>query len=351
MIRKKFITFLFVGLCLFVAQAQERWSKDKAEKWYAAHDWICGADFIPSSAINQLEMWQAETFDSKTIDRELGYAESIGMNAMRVYLHSIAYKEDPKGFKKRVDQYLAIADKHGIQTIFVIFDDVWGKMPKAGRQPEPKPGVHNSGWVQDPGNPASSEEQNFPELEKYVTDVIATFKDDKRVLLWDLYNEPGNDGKGNASLPLLKNVFKWARAVNPSQPLSAGLWKWDLEELNAFQALHSDIITYHDYESPEWHQRVIQLLKSHGRPMICTEYMARTRNSRFANILPMLKQEHIGAINWGLVNGKTNTIYAWDTPISSGEEPIEWFHDIFRKDGTPYRKDEANLIKKLTSEK
>jgi hypothetical protein len=84
--------------------------------------------------------------------------------------------------------------------------------------------------------------------------------------------------------------------------------------------------------------------------MICTEYMARTRNNTFANTLPLLQENNIGAINWGLVNGKTNTIYAWDTPIERGDEPVQWFHDVFRKDGTPYRQDEANLIKKLNSE-
>ncbi|UGU14912.1 cellulase family glycosylhydrolase [Sinomicrobium kalidii] len=341
---------LFFSIVFAGAQQQaERWSVQKAQEWYEQHAWINGANFIPSNAINQLEMWQEDTFSPEIIDRELGYAESIGMNAMRVYLHSLAYKADPEGFRDRVEKYLDIADKHGIKTMFVIFDDVWGKTPKIGRQPEPETGTHNSGWMQDPGNPASKEEKNFPELEKYVKDIMTTFKDDDRILLWDLYNEPGNDGKGNESLPLLKNVFKWAREVNPSQPVSAGLWSWGLKDLNAFQALHSDIITYHSYDDPEAHKRVLEVLKSHGRPMICTEYMARTRNSRFANIMPMLKEENIGAINWGLVNGKTNTIYAWNTPIKSGEEPVEWFHDIFRKDGTPYRQDEAELIKKLNN--
>tara|TARA_R110002020_G_scaffold259768_2_gene473704 strand:- start:36527 stop:37576 length:1050 start_codon:yes stop_codon:yes gene_type:complete len=344
---------LFTALILLLAfsglTAQEKWSTEKAEQWYAKHDWISGANFIPSTAINQLEMWQEDTFDPETIDRELGYAEGIGFNTMRVYLHSLAYKADKEGFKARMDKYLEIANSHRISTIFVIFDDVWDANPKIGKQRAPKPGTHNSGWMQDPGYPASKDEANFDELGVYVKDIIKTFANDDRILLWDLYNEPGNNNKRNESLPLLKKVFAWAREAGPSQPISAGLWAWDLKDLNAFQALNSDIITYHDYEGPEWHKRVIELLQSHGRPMICTEYMARTRDSRFSNILPMLKKENIGAINWGLVNGKTNTIYAWDTPIKNGE-PIEWFHDVFRKDGTPYRQDEADLIKKLNEE-
>lgn len=358
---KKTLAFLLIlvsGIGISNAQhsgtvliSGEKWTADKANTWYGGQQWMVGANFLPSTAINQLEMWQADSFDPQTIARELGWAAKAGMNTMRVYLHSMAWKQDPRGFKKRVDQYLGIADKHRIKTIFVFFDDCWNKVAKPGKQPAPKPGIHNSGWVQDPGQPMSADASLFPDLEKYVKDMLGSFGKDKRVLLWDLYNEPGNSDKGNESLPLLKKVFSWARAVNPEQPVTSGIWKWDLEELNAFQIQNSDVITYHDYEDPEWHLRVIQMLKTHGRPLICTEYMARTRNSRFSTILPMLKKENIAAINWGLVSGKSNTIYAWDTPLPGGEQPIEWFHDIFKKDGSPYRQDETDLIKALTSHK
>ncbi|MBZ9731234.1 cellulase family glycosylhydrolase [Salegentibacter sp. JZCK2] len=348
--KKIILTSLIVVIALGSLNAQDRWSREKAQEWYNQHDWLTGANFNPSTAINQLEMWQKDTFDPETIDRELGYAAEIGFNTMRVYLHSLAYKADKEGFKSRMEEYLKIANSHNIKTMFVFFDDVWDANPEIGKQPEPKPGTHNSGWVQDPGYPESVEMADSEELEAYVKDILNTFGDDDRVVLWDLYNEPGNNDKGNESMALLKNVFKWAREVNPSQPLSVGLWKWDLKDLNTYQALNSDIITYHSYDEPQAHNRIIELLKTHGRPMICTEYMARTRNNTFNNTLPMLKEENIGAINWGLVNGKSNTIYAWNTPIESGEEPVEWFHDIFRKDGTPYRQDEVDLIKKLNSE-
>lgn len=332
-----------------VAQIAGKWSLEKADLWQKDHPWVNGANFIPSSAINQLEMWQASSFDPQTIDRELGWAAGIGFNTMRVYLHSLAYKQDPAGFKSRINQYLSIADKHKIKTIFVFFDDCWNKIGIIGKQPAPKPGIHNSGWVQDPGDPNYKETENFPALETYVKDVLGHFSRDKRILLWDLYNEPGNSGKLESSLPLLTRVFEWARQVNPEQPLSVGLWRWDFEKLNTFQVLNSDIITYHDYEAAEWHKRVLQVLKTHGRPMICTEYMARTNNSTFANTMPILQKENIGAINWGLVAGKTNTIYAWDKPIKDGAQPELWFHDIFWPDGRPYRKEETDLIKKLNN--
>ncbi len=342
---------ILLTLIFFTLHAQTikrgPWPAEKANAWYNAHKWISGSDYIPSTAINQLEMWQADTFDATTIDRELGYAESIGFNTMRVFLHSVAWKEDRQGFKKRINEFLAIANKHHIQPLFVFFDDCWNKVPIAGKQPNPKPGIHNSGWVQDPGQPASEDSTIYPVLKEYVKDVLTTFAHDKRILFWDLYNEPGNSNKGSKSLPLLKKVFEWAREVNPDQPVSAGVWAWDLEELNIFQITNSDVITYHDYFPAPEHLKTVQFLKMSGRPVICTEYMARLRNSRFETVMPMLKKEKVGAINWGFVSGKTNTIYAWDSPIPDGSEPKVWFHDIFRKDGSPYRQSEVDLIKKL----
>lgn len=324
------------------------WTKERATEWYASKGWLRGCDFVPSTAINQLEMWQAETFDTLTIDRELGWAESIGMNVMRVYLHHAAWETDAEGFKNRMDRYLSIADRHGIETLFVIFDDCWNPTYQPGKQPDPRPGVHNSGWVRDPGDLLFSDPGLMGTLERYVKDVLARFAGDKRIVLWDLYNEPGNSGYGNRSLPLLKNVFCWAREVNPSQPLSAGVWNKELTDLNAFQLANSDMITYHNYQNDTLHRECIDTLRGYGRPLLCTEYMARKHNSRFDNIMPMLKRENIAAINWGLVEGKTNTRYAWDEPISDGSEPKVWFHEIFRKDGKPYRPEEVRLIRSLT---
>ena len=346
------ILFLFVSANALHAQ-QERavWSKEKASEWYAAKGWLRGSNFIPSTAINQLEMWQKESFDSATIDRELGYAEGIGFNAMRVFLHHVAWQVDHEGFKQRMNTYLSIADKHHIGTIFVFFDDCWNDHYKAGPQPAPKTGVHNSGWIRDPGTLYYTEPKLTDTLEMYVKDVLTTFKNDKRILLWDVYNEPGNSGYGNKSVSLLQKVFTWGRQVNPDQPLSAGLWNPDLKDLNKFQLENDDVITYHNYSNEVEHAKVIDSLKKYERPLICTEYMARTRGSLFSNIMPLLKKENVGAINWGLVTGKTNTMYAWDTPMPGGEEPKVWFHDIFRKDGTPYSEDEIKLIKSLTGAK
>ncbi len=325
-----------------------KWTVEKALQWSTANGWLRGSNFNPSTAINQLETWQAESFDTTTIDRELGWAQNIGMNVMRVYLHHLAWQVDPSGFKKRMDTYLNIANKHGIKTVFCIFDDCWNPTYHAGKQPDPKPGVHNSGWVRDPGDLIFTDTTLVKTLENYVKDILTTFKDDPRIAIWDLYNEPGNSGYGNRSMPLLRKVFHWGREVNPSQPLSSGVWNKSLTELNQFQFENSDVITYHNYENPEKHLAVIDSLKVLGRPMVCTEYMARRNNSLFTNIMPMLKANHVGAINWGLVAGKSNTKYAWDEPIADGSEPKLWFHEIFHPDGTPYKQEEVDMIKSLT---
>ena len=351
---KKSIIICLSFCCLLELHAQTArpvWGKTKANEWYARQGWLRGCDFIPSTAINQLEMWQSESFDTATISRELGYAQSIGLNCMRVFLHHLAWQQDPEGFLSRMNQYLVIADRRNIKTIFVFFDDCWNESYHAGRQPDPKPGIHNSGWLRDPGKLFYDDPSLIQVLEKYVKAVLENFKNDNRILLWDLYNEPGNSNYQNKSMTLLKNIFQWSRQINPMQPLSAGVWNPDLRDLNTYQLETSDVISYHNYEDEKAHLKAIDSLRKFGRPLICTEYMARLRNSTFFNIMPMLKKENVAAINWGLVSGKTNTMYAWDTPMPDGAEPKVWFHDIFRPDGRPYSQQEVDFIRSLTGAK
>lgn len=327
-------------------------------------DWVAGCDFIPSNCINQLEMWQAESFDPETIDRELGWAEDLGFNAMRVFLHHLVWEADRDGFVDRINRYLEISSSHGIRTMFVFLDDCWDERATLGQQREPRKGVHNSGWVKDPGilyfGPCGSGCQYAEDttailnvLEPYVKDILTTFKDDERILCWDLYNEPGGgqdpDRYWERSFPLLKDIFRWAREVSPSQPVTAGIWNDRLEEMNVWQAENSDIITYHTYEPLEQHQQLIDKLKVYGKPMICTEYMARTQGSTFQTILPALREQGIGAINWGFVKGKTNTIFPWGSEEGT-EEPELWFHDVLQPDGTPYSEEEVELIKAICKE-
>ncbi|MEI8058559.1 MAG: 1,4-beta-xylanase [Ferruginibacter sp.] len=347
--KKYYLAILLLFATNLIFAQPKIWTAAKANAWYKQQGWLVGADFLPSTAINQLEMWQAETFDTATINKELGWASNLGMNVMRVYLHDLAWKADANGFKKRMNIFLSIAASHKIKILFCIFDDCWNPEPTIGQQPNPKPGVHNSGWVRSPSKTVHNDTTQWNYLHQYITDILTNFKNDKRVLMWDLYNEPANSGYGLSSLALLKKAYEWAWSVRPSQPLSSGVWFMDLPEVNTFQLKNADVITFHNYDDTVSMKLAIDSLQKLGRPVICTEYMARWNNSKFETHLPILKRYHVGAINWGLVSGKSNTIFPWGSKEGS-PEPNPWFHDVFRKDGTPYDVKETELIKKLSEQ-
>lgn len=345
-----------------------RWSEAKAQQWYAAQPWLVGANFLPADAINQLEMWQAATFNIAEIDKELGWAEGLGMNTMRVFLHDQLWQQDAPGFQKRIDTFLTIAAKHHIRPVFVLFDSCWDPEPKLGPQRPPIPGVHNSGWVQGPGTKALEDPSEYPRLKTYVEGVIAAFANDDRILAWDLWNEPDNQGGGNYDdrepkhkkelvAKLLPQVFTWARAAHPSQPLTSGIWAgaaWDepvnLNAVERTQLEESDIISFHNYGWPEDFAARVHQLERYHRPLICTEYMARPMGSTFDTILPLGKQLHVAMINWGFVQGKSQTWIPWDSwkrPYVEEQPPV-WFHDVLYPDGRPYREHEAELLRNLT---
>ena len=343
-----------------------RWSEERAKAWGGEHPWLVGCNFSPSGAINQLEMWQAASFDRQGIDRELGWAESLGFNSLRVFLHSLAWQQDPQGFLDRMDEFLALADKHHIGVLFVFFDSCWHPEPKIGTQPAPKPHVHNSGWVQDPGKAVLQDPAAFEQLKPYVQAVAKRFRNDKRIHGWDVWNEPdnGNDSsygarevkdKGELVAPKLAQVFAWLREVNPSQPLTSGVWKGDwtadakLSPTERVQLENSDVISFHAYGDADALTQRIESLRRYGRPILCTEYMARPAGSTFEPNLGVMKNAGVAAYNWGFVAGKTQTVYPWDSwkKVYTAEPPV-WFHDIFRADGTPYRQEEVDYIRSVT---
>lgn len=347
--------------------AQQRWSAEQANEWYARQPWLVGSNYLPASAINELEMWQKATFDPKRIDRELGWAQGLGMNTMRVFLHDLLWSDDSAGFKSRIDRFLDIAQKHNIKPIFVLFDSCWDPNPKLGPQHKPVPGVHNSGWVQSPGIKALEDPSQYPRLEAYVKGVVAAYANDERVLAWDIWNEPDNgngssyhakDAKSKTDLvlALLPKAFTWAREANPKQPLTSGVWQghWgkdeQVEPMNKLQLELSDIVSFHNYQPAAEFTKKVESLKAYGRPLVCTEYMARGQNSTFEGILPIAKENKIAAINWGFVAGKSQTYYPWDSwkkPYVH-RQPAVWFHDIFRKNGKPYKPEEVAFIRKMT---
>jgi hypothetical protein len=348
----------------------QRWTVERANAWYDAQPWLVGCNFTPSTAVNQLEMWQAETFDPDTIDRELGWAADLGFNLVRVFLHDLVWKDDAAGFRDRIDQFLGIADRHGIRAMPVLFDDCWFPDPKSGPQPAPVPGVHNSRWAQSPGTRIVRDPTRWAPLEHYVKGVVGHFTDDSRVVIWDLYNEPGNYFLPvmsrswthkllrlpplflqhvllpSPTLPLLRETFRWAREADPAQPLTAGVWFLN-RGLNRFQLANSDVLSFHHYGPVGGLEKQIRKLAHHGRPLLCTEFMARTLDSRFETHLPVFRRQRVGCTCWGLVRGRTQTAFSWQDPPGTGEREV-WFHDILWPDGTPFDAAEADAIRRET---
>lgn len=351
-----------------VWQAGDRiqFSPEQANAWYRRQPWLVGANYIPAYAINQLEMWQAETFDTAAIEHELALAAGLGMNTLRVFLHDLLWQQDSSGLKNRINAFLRICARSGIRPMLVLFDSCWNPDAQSGKQPDPVPGVHNSGWVKSPALRHLQDHREIPRLEQYVAGVIRAFRDDPRVLAWDLWNEPDNlddrrNTEGTAHLRdfvtfLLPEVFHWARSAKPLQPLTSGVWAGDNwgtpEKLNAIQQIQlreSDVISFHCYGDSARFEYCIRELKKYNRPLLCTEYLARSMGSTFETFLPIAKREKLAMYNWGLVNGKTQTHLPWDSwqkPYTD-RQPSVWHHDIFTPNGNPYKKEEWQFIRNM----
>jgi hypothetical protein len=347
-----------------------RWSVARAQQWASEQAWLVGCNYLPATAINQIEMWAEASFDPETIDRELDLAEGLGFNTLRVYLHDQSWREGQAGFLDRVDQFLALASGHGMKTLLVLFDDCWHE-PRPGSQPAPRPGVHNSGWARSPGRDRLLDRSTWDELESYVLAVAHRFGEDTRIIGWDVYNEVTNSfmpylmleepgrttaitshravkaQQDTAAIELMTQAFGWLRRSGVSQPLTAGSFSGD-QHLNAILTELSDIISFHHYRDGASLERLIANLSQFGRPLWCTEYLNRRVGCSFASHLPILRAATVGCWNWGLVDGKSQTKYAWTDP-PGGPEPTAWFHDIFHADGSSHDPSEVKLIKRETA--
>ncbi|MEH0152895.1 cellulase family glycosylhydrolase [Limibacter armeniacum] len=368
-----------------------RWSKERINEWYAHQPWLVGCNYYPATAINQIDMWQASTWDPERIDLELTWAESIGMNTLRVYMHDMVWASDEEGLYKRMDQFLGICEQHGIRPWFVFFDDCHFPNPKLGEQPKPVKGYHNSGWMNSPARDmalryaeGTASEEEVAQLKGYVQETIKRFKDDTRILMWELYNEPGRGNGlngdmsakkvkasiGDKSAKLCYDSFVWAREVNPSQPITSTTAGSIGEQNMAINKANADLHSIHTYGPSKAVRGRVNEYKQDGRPVIVSEWLARTNGSTVQDCLPVLKELNVGAVNWGFVSGKSGTIWPWTSRktadgkkkdvykmraegevVNKGEafpEPELWFHDLFRMDGTPYSEEEIKIFRELT---
>lgn len=363
-------SFVLLMLAAPASYARERWTPAQANAWYGGQTWPVGCNFIPSTASNQLEMWQADTFDEATIDRELGYAEGLGFTSVRVFLHDLLWLQDTQSLTKRIDRFLTLAEQHKLSVMLVLFDSCWNPIAKPGKQPEPRPRTHNAGWLQSPSIEVLKNSAAQTHLRPYVEGIVGRFRDDRRILAWDVWNEPGNfDGspwrhaalepknKPELVYPLLGQVFRWARAANPTQPLTSAPWRKPaddpaLPKMDRLQLSESDVLSFHFYGELAGMQKRVTALKKLDRPILCTECVGRRGGGGFDPILGYLQQQKVGAYSWGFVAGKTQTIYpgdSWTKPYTA--EPEVWCCDLLRADGTPHRQDEVDYIRRITGKR
>ncbi|MCU4651438.1 cellulase family glycosylhydrolase [Roseibacterium sp. SDUM158016] len=354
-----------------------RWTEAEAQAWWAKRPWVCGFNYLPSTAVNFLEMWHRDSFDPATIERELGWAAAVGFNAFRINLHYLLWKHDRDGLIDRLDRVMGMAHRAGISTIPVPFDDCGfgGEEPVHGPQPDPVPGVHNSRAVASPGRARLADETEDAQVRAYLTDVLAQFREDPRVLLWDLYNEPGNRmifGREGAaehlpdftgrSLALLRDSFAIARTIGPAQPVTAGAWSTApvgsedpsyQTAADQFALDNSDVVTFHAYLSTPKVAAIIDTLAARRRPMLCTEWMARPVGSRIDDQLALFRARGVGCIQWGLVRGRSQTWLPWPQDLVAAHggstETGEWFHDLLDTDGTAYDPAEIAVLRAVTS--
>jgi len=331
--------------------SDKRWPPEKAWDWYRGQPWPCGFNYVPSNAISYTEMWMAYSFDPALIDRELALAQEVGFNCLRVVLPFVVWEAEPERFRQRLDQFLEISHRRGLRVMPALFDDcAFGTItdPVFGQQPDVIPGWYANGWTPSPGHAMVRDPGTWPRLEKYVKDIISDFKNDPRLWVWDLYNEPGNGNLGLVSLPLVEKVFQWAREIDPSQPLTVGRWD-ETVELNDLTDRLGDIVTFHDYSGPASLEENIAALKSQGRPMICTEWLNRTADSQVAECLPVLRRNGVGAISWGLVLGRTQTHLNWGHRPGD-PDPARWQHDLFHPGHTPYDANELAIFRETIAQ-
>ena len=353
---------------------KEKWSKEKANEWYKSLPWLRGSNFIGSDCANRFDMWQS--YDSEkhleTADRELALAKDIGFNTIRIWLIFEAWLGEPEFFMDILEKYIALADKHGQYVMPVLtseedlprgeFSDFVPK--KIGKQ-DYALGYHQGRF------PLSEEEKQKKEYHyaqspilrdkfwEMIKNVVTKYAHDKRIVCWNVYNEPGIT-LGQDSIPILETMFETVRACDPEQPVTADVWRSPLndklrspEEERALEL--SDIISFHSYSKLPKFCNTVDQLRMYGRPMICTEWLHRINHNNVYDIYPLMYMLGIGNLCWGFVVGKTQTNEPWDVMWEQYYDPecqvdydfTKWQHDLFRPNLRPYDPHEIEIIKQF----
>ena len=342
-----------------------RWSEEKAWDWYNRKPWIRGCNYRASDCINWIEQWQELDFDKKmqTFDRELKLAADIGFNSIRTLLSFEVWDQQHDGFMDRLEQFLTLAASHGISVMPIFGNDCC--VPKElyqparmGRQPEPEPGYHggrkdgtHAVMHDKPAYSILDDAETARRFERFVDEVVGRYAKDQRIIIWDIFNEPGMTRRGSLSLPHMVRFFEIARSHDPIQPLTAGAWDnltGTLSEIEQKAVDLSDVVSFHSYDNYIKMIEILDTLGKYKRPLLNTEWLHRCWNNRVEEMFPLFYLMRIGCYNWGLVAGKSQTFEPWEKLYHDPDpswDLTKWQHDLFRQNLRPYDPKEIQVIR------
>ncbi len=347
-----------------------KWTKERAWEWYNNRPWIRGCNYMSADCANRIDQWQSYGFEERleTTEKELALMAELGYNSVRLILEFIVWDEEHDSFLERFERYISLCSKYGISCMIVLANDCMRpkglEVNSLGEQ-KVDWGYHGGrkmsqhGKLSGMGHHVLDEPDKAPRYFEMVREIVERYKDDERIIMWNIYNEVGNSHRWQVSMPNLKKIFEIVREIDPIQPLTCETFSLgegeieDITEVEKYALEQSDIISYHNYGTYDINIRIIKKLKRYGRPVLCTEWLARCLDNNIQEMFPLFYLEKIGCYNWGFVAGKYQTYEPWNSVWENYDENpdlkwdfTKWFHDLYRPNHRPYDPKEIEIIKR-----
>ena len=270
---------------------------------------IRGFNYWPSYAMVLDDVM--DRFCPETVERELEGARRLGANCVRVWVSNVSWQRDADRFLKDFAALLRIADGKGISVMPALFNR-WVDT-------DYPVGVTDLTTVLCPLSGANRD---------YLRSFVGAFRDDPRILMWDICNEPffyfplklGEDAlreMKRAEISYWLECIEAIRELKPVRPLTIGFaGAADRELLPLYRAL--DVISFHPYSSywddgfAKFTDEFIALANECGKPLLCSETCQGslddgTRAEIIQRTLDPLTERKIGWIAWHLCEGKIVT--------------------------------------------
>jgi hypothetical protein len=319
--------------------------------------WVQGAIFYPSYALNSVNFWTE--YDTSVVDREISYAKVYGLNTLSIYFNWLAWNADRPLFLKRVEDFLARADKYGLKVFPIFFDNVGNTDPQVAQLP-PKPGVHNSRAMESPSWPILSGQYAAnvngiqATLKAYVQDIVNAHPDDPRILFWEVYNEPIRDNAEPVNGPavtdaLVRDGYDWVKQTGTKLPVvsTAG---------DFLGGKYSDFYTYHMYlyDAANAAPQCSNAWGAEGgSEHLCTETMDRPWLD-LQCLAGYFRSHKTGFTFWEFMIARTQIQFPWScnagAPCVDGGglpiEPFTPFHGMVFADGHPWSMEDVKTMLK-----